>query len=333
MVSSTELPPAERAVFLESSFFSRNGPGAELPSPADVRARSAVQNPGAQQTTYRIPPVRYEELGLIVKFGSAPRVTVDEGQCLWALRRALPDVLPVPEVYGWTHDGGQVFIFMELVRGVSLERRWESLSEVDREGVCRQLREMISGLRELRHAPGEFFIGMTFPDKTWTEPAGILFRYLLASVLKGTLGQQPPTDIIFDCPQNNPPGGPFHSVTEFHDWLSLLIRPGFEHHWPGKKPSEIPDPYRESLPDAAPVVLTHGDLHPSNIMVSTDSPCKVVAIIDWHQSGWYPDYWEFCKAVFTAEVNGEWMNRYIPLFLDDSGFADVWDVYAGALGY
>ncbi|KAK4129880.1 kinase-like protein [Trichocladium antarcticum] len=306
IVSTKELPPAERAAFLESSFFSRNGPGAELPSPTDVRARSAIQNPGAQQRTYRIPPVRYEELGLIVKFGRAPRVTVEEGQCLWALRHALPEV-PVPEVYGWTHDDDQVFIYMELVQGVSLEQRWESLNEVEREGVCQQLLVMLSELRKVQHATGEFFLGR--------------------------LNRQPPSDIIFESPRNNPPGGPFHSVAEFHDWLSILIRTGLEQHWPGKKPSEIPDPGREHLPDDAPVVLTHGDLHPSNIMVSTDTPCEVVSIIDWHQSGWYPDYWEFCKAAFTAEVNGEWMDRYIPLFLDDSGLFDVWNHYAGALGY
>ncbi|EAQ90210.1 hypothetical protein CHGG_02145 [Chaetomium globosum CBS 148.51] len=131
IVSTKEFPPAERAVFLESSFFSRNGPGAELPSPADVRARSDIQN--SQKMKYRIPPVRYEELGLIVKFGRAPQVRVDEGQCLWALRHALPKVpVPTPKVYGWTHDHGQVFIYMELVHGVTLAQRWGSLNEIER---------------------------------------------------------------------------------------------------------------------------------------------------------------------------------------------------------
>jgi hypothetical protein len=38
--------------------------------------------------------------------------------------------------------------------------------------------------------------------------------------------------------------------------------------------------------------------------------------------------------MFTAQVKGEWMTRYnIPLFLDDSGLVDVWDFYAGSLGY
>jgi hypothetical protein len=68
---------------------------------------------------------------------------VDEGQCLWALRRTLPE-LPIPEVYGWTHDGDQVFIYMELVQGATLEQRWESLDLAEREGVCGQLRGMLA---------------------------------------------------------------------------------------------------------------------------------------------------------------------------------------------
>ena len=42
-------------------------------------------------------------MGLIVKFGRPIYVNIAECQCLWALRRHLPSV-PVPEVYGWTHD-------------------------------------------------------------------------------------------------------------------------------------------------------------------------------------------------------------------------------------
>lgn len=186
IVSTKEFPPAERAVFLESSFFSRNGPGAELPSLADVRARSDIQN--SQKMKYRIPPVRYEELGLIVKFGRAPQVRVDEGQCLWALRHALPKVpVPTPKVYGWTHDHGQVFIYMELVHGVTLAQRWGSLNEIERESICQQLRVMLSELRKVRHATSEFFLGMM---TLWTgnKPTNDqnLYRYLLASIEKAT---------------------------------------------------------------------------------------------------------------------------------------------------
>jgi thiamine kinase-like enzyme len=88
------------------------------------------------------------------------------------------------------------------------------------------------------------------------------------------------------------------------------------------------------MPDDAEVVFTHADLHPSNIIVSKDAESpKVLAILDWRQSGWYPDYWEFCKAAYTAEVHSEWMVVYLPTFLKEPGCLDTWDDYARAFGY
>jgi thiamine kinase-like enzyme len=94
-------------------------------------------------------------------------------------------------------------------------------------------------------------------------------------------------------------------VQDFHDWLSITIRQGKEIHWPGIKAEEIPDPFREMLPDDAKIVFTHADLHPSNIIINQDHPSKILALIDWEQSGWYPDYWEFCKAEYTIEYGSE----------------------------
>lgn len=98
------------------------------------------------------------------------------------------------------------------------------------------------------------------------------------------------------------------------------------------KPEEIPDPYREMLPDDAQVVFTHADLHPSNIIVSPDSPSTIVALIDWEQSGWYPDYWEFCKAEYTAEIGSEW-HGYMLRFLEEPKALDGFIEYTRALGY
>ena len=63
-------------------------------------------------------PVRFEELGHIVKFG--PRVTTEEAPCLWATRRVLYGILPVPEVYGWRVNGHEVSIYLELIHGKTL---------------------------------------------------------------------------------------------------------------------------------------------------------------------------------------------------------------------
>lgn len=103
-----------------------------------VRQRCLLQDPTSKDYNFGFPPVYYEEQGLVFKFGKPLEVTVAEGQCLSAPRRALPAV-PVPEVYGWTHDDSQTFIYMELVPGKTLERRWSHLNPAGRVDVCKQL--------------------------------------------------------------------------------------------------------------------------------------------------------------------------------------------------
>ncbi|KAK4198397.1 phosphotransferase enzyme family protein [Triangularia verruculosa] len=305
-IGTRDLPPADLATFLDSSFFSRNGPDAQLPSPADVRQRCWIQDPRTKRRNFAFPPVYYEELGLIVKFGPPLQITAAEGQCLWALRRVVPEV-PVPEVYGWTRDGGQNFIYMELVQGCTLAEQWDHLNPTARVDICNQLSAIIAKLRELRHSPGEFFLGH--------------------------INGEPLGDTVFtnEC---RPPAGPFKSVAKLHDWMSWQIRAQARRHWPGKEVLEIPDPYRSGMPDNAEVVFTHGDLHRANIIVSknAESP-KVLAIIDWRQSGWYPDYWEFCKAMYTAGVEGEWMDVYIPMFVKEQSCLDTFEDYSRAFGY
>lgn len=146
------------------------------------------------------------------------------------------------------------------------------------------------------------------------------------------MNREPLGDIMFTN-ESRPPAEPFSSVAEFHDWISNTIKEGIRQHWSGRELSQIPDPYRNGLPDDAEVVFTHADLHPSNIMVSATSPTKILVLIDWRQSGWYPEYWEFYKAAYTAEVDGEWMNEYIPLFLHEPSCVDTWDDYARTFGY
>ncbi|EFR03934.1 phosphotransferase enzyme family protein [Nannizzia gypsea CBS 118893] len=116
------LLPSQQPSF-ESSYFSRNGPEAKLPSPANVRGQNAMQDPGAIHGDYGYKPVRYENLGLIVKFGRAPEVTLAEGQ------------------------------------GITLEQRWKYLGRAERVAICEQLRDIIFDFRWVQHAPDDFFLG------------------------------------------------------------------------------------------------------------------------------------------------------------------------------
>ncbi|KAH7007376.1 hypothetical protein EDB80DRAFT_577251, partial [Ilyonectria destructans] len=88
------------------------------------------------------PLVIFEDLGLLVKFGEDPFVTIAEGQCHWALRRLLPPV-PVPEIYGWIQGGHFKFLYMEFVPRVTLKKRWNSLAQTEKERVCEQLKTII----------------------------------------------------------------------------------------------------------------------------------------------------------------------------------------------
>jgi len=97
-----------------------------------------------------------------------------------------------------------------------------------------------------------------------------------------------------DCER---PAGPFPSVKDFNDYL-------MEELWIGERPH----PMRPGVPDDIPIMFTHADLTPSNVIVSSSAsgPHTILAIVDWHQSGWYPAYWEACKSISNADPNSEW---------------------------
>ena len=61
---------------------------------------------------------------------------------------------------------------------------------------------------------------------------------------------------------------------------------------------------RSSMRENHPIVMTHGDLHPGNIMVTWDgctstgacseapdsqTSLRITSILDWELSGWYPE--------------------------------------------
>jgi hypothetical protein len=156
-VSLASLPSEATVVFQSSSFFSRNN-GHPLPTLSEVLATSEVQNSSEDREKANPPPVFYESLGLAVKFGRDETVSVSEGQCLWALGRLLPEV-PVPEIYGWSTEDGYVLLYMEMVKGVTVDKRWPSMTEDEKMGFWDTLKSVISNLRTLSQDPDDQFLG------------------------------------------------------------------------------------------------------------------------------------------------------------------------------
>ncbi|KAK2783138.1 hypothetical protein FQN53_009327 [Emmonsiellopsis sp. PD_33] len=58
-------------------------------------------------------------------------------------------------------------------------------------------------------------------------------------------------------------------------------------------------------------VFTHGDLRLQNILVKDG---KVTGIVDWEFSGWYPEYWEWARALFVWQWQHDWTD-YLPKVL------------------
>ncbi|KAF2875038.1 kinase-like domain-containing protein [Massariosphaeria phaeospora] len=52
------------------------------------------------------------------------------------------------------------------------------------------------------------------------------------------------------------------------------------------------------------IVFTHADINLRNLLVDKDG--KISGIVDWECAGWYPAYWEFTKAHFSARYNVRW---------------------------
>ncbi|KAG4431277.1 hypothetical protein IFR05_013243 [Cadophora sp. M221] len=71
-------------------------------------------------------------------------------------------------------------------------------------------------------------------------------------------------------------------------------------------------------------VLTHGDFAPRNILVRGT---KVVAVLDWELSGYYPEYWEYVKALWrppweTGWIKAKAVDQVLKMYLTELGV--VW---------
>lgn len=267
------------SIFTDSAFF-RERRAAALPTPAQVRALNE-KNRGEDQINFdRPPPVKIESLGLFIKYGT--HVTVAEIQTQMMIRTELRGRVPVPEVFGWTQDQGQTFLYMSLVNGDPLHQRWPDMTRDERSQICAELRWTASAWRSLSQNGNGCYIGSVY--------------------------KQPLNDIFFTL--NELVVGPFEgtdAVQQFQRELDIdVASPG-------------------------PIVFTHNDLVACNILVAKTS-AKLAAVVDWGQAGWYPAYWEYCKARrvnvpddrFYHEFEQEWKREYLPQIVDAVDEEEVW---------
>ncbi|KAF2809782.1 uncharacterized protein BDZ99DRAFT_488604 [Mytilinidion resinicola] len=156
-VSSTPLIVPTDANFdvKLSSFFRHYN---QLPSPDEVRSQARAQREVSTDFNARPSPV-FESMGLFVKWGADIRIAE-----------------------------GEVFLYMEAIRGKTLEQSWPEMEVNDRLRICRELRTIFDSLRQLKQDPTDTFIGEAINPSYRAE------------------------------------AGPFTSVKAFHDWFTFLYK-------------------------------------------------------------------------------------------------------------
>lgn len=138
--------------------------------------------------------------------------------------------------------------------------------------------------------------------------------------MKGSINGEKLQDRFFQLGDS---GGPFPSIRSFNIFLlAVAIRQ------PGQLEGYMDGPFRDFLPDHGNIFFTHGDLTLTNIMVSGEpGSYKIKAIIDWEQSGWYPEYWEYCKLLFAVHYEHEWRtDGWVDKLM--TNFQNEWTAYA-----
>ncbi|KAI3338719.1 hypothetical protein F4824DRAFT_499095 [Ustulina deusta] len=133
---------------------------------------------------------------------------------------------------------------------------------------------------------------------------------------------------------------PVRSEKEFNQFLCSK---------PGRTTTMLIKTVCSSMSHNHRIVSTHGDLHPRNIMVDwekdengrmLEDTVRVSSILDWEAAGWYPEHWEFVKAMHAIDSRGplrDWID-YLPteaignyMIEYSSGFLRALEFYDGIL--
>jgi aminoglycoside phosphotransferase (APT) family kinase protein len=192
--------------------------------------------------------------------------------------------VPVPKVHYTFERKGRGYIVMERFRGQTIGSALDSLSEPAKQSIFSELRAAMDQLRSL-------------------EPPSMAVQ----SCVGGSLQD------FRIAHARHKRFGPFDSVAEFHLWLRMYHQlPMTSIHWSDMEERAIEKMIKtQDRGYWPPPVFTHADLNLSNIIVRDG---RLVGIIDWAFSGWYPSYWEYTAACCTAATT-EWKN-HLGVFLD-----------------
>ncbi|KAF5316615.1 hypothetical protein D9619_006406 [Psilocybe cf. subviscida] len=186
--------------------------------------------------------------------------------------------IPIPRVRRVIKSKGIYIIVMDYIQDSNLAEVWPTYSLWQKIRVAFTLRRYVRQLR-------------------WVEaPLG---------TLPGPLSEQGPQacDVSSIFGRIRPRRGPFNSYKELSDFFNYRYGLG----WKAILPEDHPI-MKATFDDSSPLVITHNDLNPRNIIVGEDGR---IWVVNWAWSGYYPPWFEY--SAMTNQVENEqlggWYDR------------------------
>ncbi|KAF2138401.1 uncharacterized protein K452DRAFT_234699 [Aplosporella prunicola CBS 121167] len=208
------------------------------------------------------------ENGIVVKHGLY--MDCNEAHIMKYVQR-ISDNVPLPRPLGALSIGLRTYIFMTFIKGNPLDKSWSSLSGEHKHSIQNQLSAILEKLRSLP-LPSPYLGGATCLCKGDVPCCKDTRRYTRFSQT------------------------PIRNETDFNKFLLSGTGPRYSRAYLQFLNSLLRTDHR--------VVMTHGDLHPRNIMVEfgtgAEGLVRITGLIDWEMSGAYPEYWEYVKALNTV---------------------------------
>ncbi|PGH36831.1 hypothetical protein GX50_00288 [[Emmonsia] crescens] len=209
--------------------------------------------------------------GIVMKAGCG--IDIDHVPTMEYIKTRAPCV-PIPDIHGVFQAGNRNYVFMTRIKGEALDQVWKSLNTTQKASIKEQLGPMFSSIRSVPPPPSD-------------EPQAIL-------------GGGIPRRCKDVRRHIREAERPLENEAEFNQFLTSHPR-RTETAWLAM--------IRSFLATDHKFVMTHGDLHPRNIMVtvsdvSSTHPSaghvEITGLIDWEMCGYYPEYWEYVKALHTV---------------------------------
>jgi len=180
--------------------------------------------------------------------------------------------IPVPEIVRVHASGQTLYIFMSFIDGTELQDLWPTMTIADKTTIANQLKLYMTELRSVE-SPSSLFFGSLESHVCIDSRAATRLNVAEHRLIS--------------------------SEEEFNKFLMKDLKPYNSDHYYDMLLSMMRVDHK--------VVLTHGDFHPRNIIVKD---MVITAILDWEFAGWYPEHWEFIKALTAVGPIQDWW-RYL----------------------